>query len=136
MSGFQNINDLKKAASKEYSLDRQVGVMVKRNTGFSPNIFSQIIIFEFVKSIKLIIHGHVHGVFYRQSTMEKANAFGIKGTVRNCDDGTVEIIAEGPEENLNKLIAWCHKGPPRAKVTHIDIHEQPLKNYTGFTISR
>lgn len=59
----------------------------------------------------------------------------LKGTVRNSDDGTVEIIAVGEDANLKKLIAWCHAGPPRAKVTHVDIHEQPLKNYSGFTIS-
>jgi len=104
--------------------------------GFSPNIFSQITIFEIVKSIKLIIHGHVHGVFYRQSTMEKAIILGLKGTVRNCDNGTVEIIAEGDEANITKLIAWCRIGPPRAKVTHIDMHEHPLKNFTSFSISR
>ena len=89
-----------------------------------------------MKSLKLIVHGRVHGVFYRQSTLKKATELNLNGTVRNCHDGTVEIIAEGKEEKIAELIKWCHHGPAQARVDQVDIHEQPLKNFTSFTISR
>lgn len=91
---------------------------------------------ENIKAVKLVIHGKVQGVFYRKSTREKAIQFKISGFVRNCNNGTVEVFAEGKDENLNLFIAWCNIGPPGAKVTHIDIHECPLKNFQDFIISR
>lgn len=87
-----------------------------------------------MKTYKLSIKGVVQGVYYRQSTQQKAMELGIKGTAKNCDDGSVEVFAEGDEENLNQFIKWCHEGPRDAKVERIDIHEESLKNYKEFSI--
>ena len=84
----------------------------------------------------LKIHGLVQGVYYRQSTVEKALELGIKGTVRNCVDGTVEVVAEGDPEKIKMFIDWCHLGPRGAKVESVDINEQPLKNFSNFIITR
>jgi acylphosphatase len=89
-----------------------------------------------LKAVRIIVHGVVHGVFFRQSTVEKATALNIRGTVRNVDDGTVEIVAEGNENSLKRLIEWCHDGPPRAEVTQVDVREEQLKNFEGFVIRR
>ena len=83
----------------------------------------------------LHIHGLVQGVFFRQSTLEKALELGVTGYVRNCDDGSVEVFAEGEIDLLKKFIEWCQRGPKRAKVEGIDINEQPLKNFRGFIIT-
>ncbi len=70
--------------------------------------------------VHLIIHGRVQGVFFRASAREQAVSLGLVGWVRNRRDGTVEVVAEGDGEKLEKLLEWCHKGPPAAKVTKVD----------------
>ena len=82
------------------------------------------------------IHGLVQGVFFRKSTHQKAIELRISGYVRNCEDGSVEVFAEGDEETLKQFIEWCRKGPRGANVERIDIHERPLKNSQGFIITR
>lgn len=89
-----------------------------------------------MRSVKINVQGRVQGVFYRQNTQSKAMELGIRGTVRNCEDGSVEIFAEADSESMQLFISWCRIGPERAKVERIDIHEHPLKNYSGFLIIR
>jgi acylphosphatase len=81
-----------------------------------------------------IVHGLVQGVFFRASTEEKARSLGIAGWVRNCSDGTVEIYAEGPREQLDQLFEWCHEGPPRAEVQKVDVEWISPQGATGFTV--
>lgn len=71
--------------------------------------------------VKLKIHGRVQGVFFRQSTREKARELGLSGWVRNMPDGTVEALATGPENVVNELIAWCQHGPAYARVDKVDV---------------
>lgn len=72
------------------------------------------------KRLQARIHGVVQGVWYRGSTRDQANRLGgLTGWVRNRVDGSVELVAEGPEETLQRLLAWCRKGPPGASVDEI-----------------
>ena len=89
-----------------------------------------------MKAYQLKIHGLVQGVFFRKHTLEKAREIGLKGYVKNCKDGTVEVFAEGNEQQLDLLIMWCKIGPAKSRVDNVDIHEQPLKNFTSFSITR
>ncbi|MER3499118.1 MAG: acylphosphatase [Chitinophagaceae bacterium] len=89
-----------------------------------------------MKTIRLKITGKVQGVFYRQNTTEKAEKLNLTGTVRNCEDDSVEIIATGEEEQLAELVKWCWQGPPRAKVENIQAEELPLKIFQNFSIIR
>ena len=82
----------------------------------------------------LRIYGLVQGVFFRRSAHEKANELGISGYVRNCEDGSVEIFAEGEIDRMKVFIEWCNLGPKRASVERLDINELPLKNFSGFFI--
>lgn len=68
---------------------------------------------------QLLITGLVQGVFFRAETQKKARSLGLTGWVRNCDDGSVEIVAEGPEQKLKELEQWCWKGPPKAAVESV-----------------
>lgn len=74
------------------------------------------------------ISGKVQGVFYRESTEYWANTLDLKGWVRNTDDGRVELIVEGHEDRIKKLMKWCEKGPAAAKVVNINQREE---SYTG-----
>jgi acylphosphatase len=89
-----------------------------------------------MKHVSIRISGRVQGVFFRASTREQANILGIHGSVRNEEDGSVAIEAEGSDEAIERLIAWCRKGPKMAKVDHCDVKEGAVENLKGFVISR
>ena len=88
------------------------------------------------ETTRLVIAGKVQGVFYRQSTREKAQELGITGTVKNLPDGNVEIIATGTAEQLQQLTRWCNQGPPRAVVTKVSSTPLPLQSFKNFIIIR
>jgi acylphosphatase len=78
--------------------------------------------------VHLIIEGRVQGVWFRESTRKKAVSLGLAGWVKNRVDGTVEVIAEGPEGRINQLAAWCRNGPPMARVDQV---QEMRKEYKG-----
>ncbi len=85
--------------------------------------------------IHLFISGRVQGVFFRAHTQEIAQRLGLVGWVRNLDDGRVEVIAEGREAELQKLIDWCWQGPPGARVDDVEIiYEEPKNEFRNFEI--
>ena len=73
-------------------------------------------------AVHIIVHGKVHGVCFRASTQTKALEFNLTGSVRNLSNGTVEVHAEGSRDSIEKLIKWCQKGPPLAKVLRCDLN--------------
>ncbi|MBC7948007.1 MAG: acylphosphatase [Chitinophagaceae bacterium] len=88
------------------------------------------------RTVSIIVMGRVQGVFFRQSTREKAVSLGIKGEVRNMPDDTVHIVVTGSSEKLQELITWCHQGPSRAKVTDVRVEEVEDRSFEKFTIER
>lgn len=70
---------------------------------------------------RVTVRGRVQGVFYRQSTQEKARSLKLVGWVRNEDDGSVQFEAVGRRETVEELIAWSRKGPPSARVDAVDV---------------
>ncbi len=66
------------------------------------------------------IEGYVQGVFFRASTQDMAEGLGLRGWVRNLPDGSVEAVFEGPKDLLKEAVNWCRKGPPGARVIHVD----------------
>jgi acylphosphatase len=68
---------------------------------------------------RVTIRGRVQGVGYRDAMIDAASAFGICGWVRNRGDGTVEALIQGDSAAVEKLLAWCRRGPPSARVTEI-----------------
>ena len=73
------------------------------------------------------ISGLVQGVFFRATTKEKADRLGVKGFVRNLPDGRVEAVFEGDEKAVKKIIEWCHRGPPAARVESVEVHYEDYK---------
>jgi len=82
------------------------------------------------------VKGKVQGVNFRYHTMLAAQKLEIMGTVQNCDDGTVLIIARGEEVQMDIFIKWCCTGPSRAMVTGIDVGETGDRGFDDFKIVR
>ena len=88
------------------------------------------------QTISITVSGKVQGVFYRQSTKEKALELGISGVVKNLPNGNVHILATGTAEQLNQLVFWCKQGPPRAKVNAVDVEQVDKQVFMGFVVQR
>lgn len=76
----------------------------------------------------LFISGRVQMVLFRATTQQRAKKFGVKGFVKNLSDGRVEVVVEGEQGGVQKLIEWCRKGPLLAKVKEVEIVQE---NYIG-----
>jgi acylphosphatase len=83
---------------------------------------------------RVIVHGYVQGVWFRQSCRRHAETLGLSGWVRNRGDGTVEAVFEGDEAGVAKAVAWCRAGPPAAEVTGIDVTEEAPSGTAGFSV--
>jgi acylphosphatase len=85
--------------------------------------------------VHLLIRGRVQGVWFRASARAEAQALSLAGWARNRPDGAVELVAEGPSETLERLIAWCRKGPPLARVDEVQIERGPASGeFRGFEV--
>ncbi len=83
-----------------------------------------------------IVSGRVQGVAYRHYTRLQARELGVTGWVQNLPDGDVLLLAEGPREALEALLAWCHRGPPMAKVIQVQSRwEKATGEFNQFLIA-
>ena len=73
------------------------------------------------KHVNIVVSGKVQGVFFRASIQKMAEQLGIVGFAKNLPDGRVEIVANGKQSKIEQLVAWCHKGPPMARVKNVTI---------------
>ena len=90
----------------------------------------------FMVTKEIIVRGKVQGVFFRASAKEAADKLGLTGRVKNLPDGAVWLVVSGPEEQVNKMTAWCKDGPRRARVDELIIHEIATPGYSDFQIER
>jgi len=88
-------------------------------------------------SKQIQVFGKVQGVFFRASTKECADSLGLKGWVRNEPDGSVMIGVSGNVKDIEKLEAWCHKGPMMAHVTNVVVQLLATGNedFSDFSIT-
>ncbi|MBX2865133.1 MAG: acylphosphatase [Leptolyngbyaceae cyanobacterium MAG.088] len=85
--------------------------------------------------IKITVYGQVQGVGFRYHTRRKANALKLTGYVINKPDHTVEIVADGPDQQIKALIEWTKSGPERADVSHIKVEDcLPINRFDEFVI--
>lgn len=87
------------------------------------------------KRVHLRITGIVQGVFFRAYTRDKARSLGLSGWVRNRADGSVEVVAEGPEDEIKQLVAWCDQGSPSSRVERVECGwEEACGEFEGFSV--
>ena len=81
------------------------------------------------------VRGVVQGVSFRWYTRQEADRLGLTGWVRNEPDGSVRLEAQGPEADVEALLAWVRRGPTHARVTAIDVEEiEPTDHDIDFSI--
>lgn len=87
-----------------------------------------------MKHLNIRIYGQVQGVVFRASAKKVADSLSLMGFAQNTPDGSVYIEVEGEEENLQKFIKWCRKGPDLAKIERVQVTNGPVSNFTDFSI--
>lgn len=87
-------------------------------------------------TIHLLIKGKVQGVFYRASAKDAAGELGITGWIKNTEEGDVEAVASGSEEQLEQFVSWCKAGPPQAVVTSVRVNKMDDEHFDKFRILR
>ncbi len=87
------------------------------------------------KTLHLVIHGRVQGVFFRDSMRREAQRLGIAGWVRNRADGAVEAAVQGEPADVDRIVRWAHRGPEYANVERVEI-EPHGGSYSNFEILR
>ena len=87
-----------------------------------------------MRRARVLVSGRVQGVFFRQRTIRLARSVGCAGWVRNLDDGRLEAVFEGAEEDVDRMVAWCREGPERAVVEGVDVTEEQPEGLEGFEV--
>ncbi len=88
------------------------------------------------KEVYCLVYGDVQGVSYRQYAREKARALGVTGYAKNMEDGTVEVVAQGPEETLRNYLGFISAGPETAQVESINVSWGPIdeEKFSSFDV--
>jgi acylphosphatase len=88
-----------------------------------------------MKAIQARVTGRVQGVSFRWYAQEQARRLGVAGWVRNEPDGSVLLHAEGEDQAVDELVAWCHDGPGLARVGDVAVREASPTGATSFDIT-
>jgi len=83
---------------------------------------------------RVVVHGRVQGVFFRDTTRRRAESLGVSGWITNRDDGAVEADFEGEPDAVESMVEFCRGGPGRAEVTELEVSEEEPEGLTGFSI--
>jgi acylphosphatase len=84
---------------------------------------------------RVVIWGHVQGVFFRDTTRRRAQGAGVAGWVSNRADGAVEAVFEGPRHAVKDLVEFCRHGPRGAEVTGVEVSEEEPEGLDGFRVA-
>lgn len=84
--------------------------------------------------VRVLVSGKVQGVFFRDTCRRVALEHNVAGWVRNLPDGRVEAVFEGPDDKVERLVAWSRRGPRSAVVTDVAVFSEAPEGLTGFHI--
>jgi acylphosphatase len=88
------------------------------------------------KRVHVFVSGMVQGVFFRVEAASRARSLGLGGFVRNTPDGRVEAVFEGEPDKVDRMVAWCRRGPDLARVESVEVGEEPPQGDRDFRIAR
>jgi acylphosphatase len=83
---------------------------------------------------RVVVHGHVQGVFFRDTTRREASRRGVAGWVTNRPDGAVEAVFEGPASEVDALVGFAREGPRGADVSSVEVLEEEPEGLSGFDV--
>ena len=83
---------------------------------------------------RVVVHGTVQGVFFREATRLRAESRGVHGWVRNNADGTVEALFEGDPDAVDAMVRFAGEGPNAAKVTRVDVEDAQPEGLDSFEV--
>lgn len=83
---------------------------------------------------RVVVHGQVQGVFFRDSCRREARSRHVAGWVRNNEDGTVEAVFEGDPDAVSTLVDWAHAGTAGAQVSRVEVTEEEPEGLNGFRV--
>ena len=83
---------------------------------------------------RVLVHGSVQGVFFRDSARRTASARGVAGWMVNRPDGSVEAVFEGDPDAVAAMLAFCREGPRGAAVERLDVWDEEAEGLTGFEV--
>jgi acylphosphatase len=83
---------------------------------------------------RLVIHGRVQGVFFRDTMRRVAEDAGVSGWATNSNEGTVQAHVEGPPQGVERVVEFAHAGPDRARVERVEVDEADVQGLSGFQI--
>jgi len=83
---------------------------------------------------RVTVHGHVQGVFFRDSVKRLAQRHGVSGWVSNRPDGALEAVFEGDEDAVERLVSFCREGPRGAQVESVDLSDEEPEGLVGFKV--
>jgi acylphosphatase len=83
---------------------------------------------------RVTVEGNVQGVFFRDSTRERATAHGVAGWVCNRSDGAVEAVLEGGRDAVDRVLRFLETGPPRASVERVEVSDEEPEGLSGFEV--
>lgn len=85
-------------------------------------------------AVRVVVRGAVQGVGFRDATVSKARELGISGWVRNAEDGTVVVHAEGPGSAVEQLVGFLQQGPPAASIEAVDAEAVKVEGHEQFAV--
>lgn len=83
---------------------------------------------------RVVVHGSVQGVFFRDTTRRRAESRGVRGWVRNRPDGTVEALFEGEPDAIESMVSFAREGPRGAQVERVEVEQVEPEGNDGFEI--
>jgi acylphosphatase len=83
---------------------------------------------------RVLVHGRVQGVFFRDSCRQRAESAGIRGWVANRPDGSLEAVFEGLPSDVRALVDWCRQGPPYAQVSRVEVVDETAQGLERFEV--
>jgi acylphosphatase len=83
---------------------------------------------------RVVVHGEVQGVNFREEARREAESAGLAGWVANRDDGAVEAVFEGDSDAVDRLVDWCRSGPSSAEVEEVEESEEQPQGESGFSV--
>lgn len=84
--------------------------------------------------VSVRVRGRVQGVFFRVEARTRAESLGVAGWIRNAEDGDVEAVFEGPDEQVESMLEWCRHGPAGARVDAVEVVREEPAGEAGFQV--